>query len=467
MKYFGYCLLGLLGLYTGNFLLTGCAQVGVPTGGPKDSLAPVLLSAQPKEKTLRFSGNKIVLTFDEYVEAAEIQTNVTVSPLPRVMPVITSKLKTITIKLKDSLLENTTYAINFGNSIRDINENNPYKNYTYVFSTGDVIDSLEVTGKVVLAESGKLDTTLNVLLYRDVPDSAVESQKPNYQAKLDGKGNFRFTNLAAGVYKIYALKDGDGGKTYNSPIELFAFNDESLTVGDSTNNITLYAYAEEKDTKPAGTSTRTTTAPRAGADKKLKYTVAALQSNQSLLAPLEISFATPLKDLNQAQFILTDTLYKPVVATRITLDSTRKIVSVQPIWTEEFDYRLLIGKDAAEDTFGNRLAKSDTIRFRTKSKSDYGNLLIRFSNLDTAKHPVLQLFKADEMVRSAAITTASWNDRMMEPGEYEIRILYDRNNNGKWDPGNYKARLQPERAITVDKKITVKANWDNEKEVAL
>ena len=203
----------------------GCAQIGSPTGGPQDSIPPVLVSAYPAIRSTNFKDNKIVLTFNEYVDLQEIQTNVLVSPFPKVNPNITFKLKTVTVKLKDTLKENTTYAINFGNAIRDNNEGNPFKNFTYVFSTGNTIDSLTLNGKIVMAETGKADSTIDVLLYRNAHDSTVQSRKPDYLTKLDKEGNFTFTNLSEGHYKIYALKDGDGGKTYNSSVEVFAFYD--------------------------------------------------------------------------------------------------------------------------------------------------------------------------------------------------------------------------------------------------
>lgn len=190
-----------------------CGQIGFPTGGPKDSIAPRLVNASPTLNSTQVTGNKITLTFDEYVELKDPQTNVLISPFPKKTPAVDFKLKTVTVKLKDSLLPNTTYSINFGNAIVDINEGNPYKNFTYVFTTGDFIDSFKLEGKVLLAETGKADSTILALLYRSPDDSAIQKNKPDYVSKLSGDGSFTFKNLAAGNFKIYALKDGDGSKT--------------------------------------------------------------------------------------------------------------------------------------------------------------------------------------------------------------------------------------------------------------
>ena len=249
IKYLFFIAAFFLFTYIISIAVSGCAQIGAPTGGPRDSIAPVLISATPKLLTTNFKGNKINLIFDEYINVLDVQKNVLVSPFPKTSPVIDFKLKTVSIKLIDTLLANTTYAINFGNAIVDNNENNPYKDFTYVFSTGATIDSLKLSGTVLMAETGKPDSTLQALLYRNANDSSVEKRKPDYIAKINSNGKFTFTNLSEGIYRVYALKDGDGGKTYNSKIESFAFIDKDIVVAALPDSLTLFAYEEEKDKK--------------------------------------------------------------------------------------------------------------------------------------------------------------------------------------------------------------------------
>jgi uncharacterized protein (DUF2141 family) len=433
----------------------------MPTGGPKDSIPPRLVSASPKLKSTNVTGKNITLTFNEYIDLKEPQTNILISPLPKKQPSIDFKLRTVTVKLKDTLLPNTTYSINFGNAIVDNNEGNPLKDFVYVFSTGNQIDSFMLTGNVLIAETGKADSTLMAMLYRKTDDSAVQKRKPDYVAKLSSDGSFSFVNLPAGNFNVYALKDGDGGKTYNSKKEIFAFADAAVPVSETTEPVVLYASALEKE------SSNTKTTKRVLA-KKLQYTTSASAlQNQDILTPFELIFNNPLKKLEAAKLILRDTNYKPIPATAWTIDSTRTKITLTAKWQEAAQYRVIMDTTAITDSANNHLTKIDTIRFTAKEQADYGNVVLRFSNLDLTKHPVLQLVQGDEIKKSYPLTALEWANKFVNPGEYEIRILFDDNSNGKWDPGNYAKKLQPEKAITLKDKLAIKANWDNERDIKL
>ncbi len=447
-------------LYIITISTTGCGQIGMPTGGPKDSIPPRLLNTTPKLKSTNVTGNKITLTFNEYVDLKDPQTNVLISPLPKKQPSIDFKLKTVTVKLKDTLLPNTTYSINFGNAIIDNNEGNPLKDFTFIFSTGNQIDSFMLRGKVILAETGKVDSTLLALLYHKTNDSAVQKNRPDYVARLSGDGSFTFVNLPAGSFNIYALKDGDGGKTYNSKKEIFAFADAAVTVSEKTEPVVLYASALEKESGNTKTVKRVI-------NKRLQYTATPGLQSQDLLSPFELSLNNPLKKFEPEKLILRDTNYKPIPATIWTIDSSRTKITLTVKWQEAAQYRLIMDTTAISDSANNHLGKIDTIRFNVKEQSDYGNVVLRFSNLDLTKHPVLQFVQGEETKKSYPLNASEWSNKFVVPGEYEIRILFDDNNNGKWDPGNYSKKLQPEKAITLTQKIAVRANWDNERDIKL
>ena len=452
------CIISCYILITFN---SGCAQISAPTGGAKDTLPPHLVKASPELNTLNFKGSKISLSFNEYIDLQDLQSNLIISPLQKKSPTINANLKSISIKFKDTLLPNTTYSINFGNAIRDVHEGNILKDFTYVFSTGNIIDSLTLEGNVIMAESGKTDSTLMVMLYHNTADSAVLKTKPDYITRVEGNGNFKFNNLPNTDFKIYALKDGDGGKTYNSKTEIFAFRDTTVNSLKDTTAIILYAYAEQK------TDNNKTTVLKAIPEKKLKYTSNLSVNTQDLLQPLELTFNNPLKKFDIQKPILADTNYKPVSNFTLTMDSTGKKVSLKTTWLPGSAYYFILPKETAADSSGNMLSRSDTIHFTTKRVADYGSILLRFSNIDLAKHPVIQFLSGDELKFSYPIVSAEWSNKLFTPGEYFIRILYDLNNNGMWDPGNYSKKIQPEKAIQLSDKLAIKADWDNERDIKL
>ncbi|MDE3144328.1 MAG: Ig-like domain-containing protein, partial [Bacteroidota bacterium] len=174
---------------------TGCANMIPPSGGPRDSIPPKLFAALPKDSAMNVTTNKITLVFDEYIDGKDIQKNLIVSPYPKNAPIIENKLRNVTIKLKDTLEANTTYSLNFGDGIKDVNEGNIAKNFKYVFSTGKTIDQNTFSGNVILAETGKLDTTLIVVLHRNLADTSIYKNRPRYYTRLDSKGKFVFSNL--------------------------------------------------------------------------------------------------------------------------------------------------------------------------------------------------------------------------------------------------------------------------------
>ncbi|MEO6404683.1 MAG: Ig-like domain-containing domain [Ferruginibacter sp.] len=444
-----------------SILVNGCAQIGTPTGGIRDSLAPMLVRATPAQRTTNFTGNKITLTFNEYIELKDVPNNLFISPVQKINPVISYNLRTISVKFRDTLLPNTTYAVNFGNAIVDLNEGNILRDYSYLFSTGNNIDSMRWSGKVVMAETGQVDSTIIAMLYRRADDSSVQKRKPDYIARLKGDGSFTFRNLPAGSYKVYALKDGDNGKTYNSKTEAFAFLNKEINITDTTSAETLYAYVQEKASPPKVPLFNQAT------DKRLRFTSSATEAAQDILAPLEITFNRAIKNYDTTKIILTDTLFNPITGQHLSLDSTRKILSIYPTWAQGTAYRLLIAKDAVTDTTNTKLNRSDTIKFSTKKTTDYGSLLLRFKNLDLSRHPVIQFLSGEIIKFSYPVTGAEWSQKLFLPGEYSTRILFDTNQNGKWDPGNYSLKLQPEKAFTLPQKLSIKADWENERDISI
>ena len=454
-------------------VFSSCANIVPPQGGPRDSIPPLLLKVTPGDSTRNFTGNRIVFSFDEFIDVQNIQDQLLVSPSPVINPSVDYRLNTVTVRIKDTLDANTTYTINFGNAIRDYTEGNPLRGFTYTFSTGPYIDSLELKGNVVLAETGKLDTTLLVMLHTSPDDSAVVKEKPRYVAKLDSKGEFHFKNLPPKTFYLYALKDEGGTRRYFNDRQLFAFADKPVLMSGNMTPQTLYAYSVRppvRATVPAGLNIskgrkNTETTP----DTRLKFLTNLSNDQQDLLGDLIIRFEQPLRTFDSSRMKLyTDSVFNPVSSYRLVKDSTNKNIILSTSWKENTGYHLVLDREFASDSAGKKLLKTDTVSFTTKKLADYGSLKLRFRNLELSKKPVLQFVLNNNITRSVALTSDAYEQALFFPGDYELRILYDTNGNGVWDPGKFfQLHLQPEIVVPVERRITVRPNFENDIEIQL
>ncbi len=450
---------------------TGCANIIPPSGGPRDSLPPILEKVTPGDSSKNFSASRIVFSFNEFIELQNVQQNLVISPLPKNFPIVDYRLNTVTVRLKDSLEANTTYSLQFGESIKDFTEGNVLKNFTYTFSTGPYIDSLQLRGKVILAETGKIDTTLIVVLHTSPDDSAVAKERPRYITKLDSRGNFIFKNLPPRTFYVYALKDDGGTRRYYDEKQLFAFADKPVTITDSTNEITLYAYSVKPPASSivTGFSLGGRSKATGAADRRLKYQTNLASGQQDLLKDLVITFDDPLKFFDSLKLKLyTDSTYNSVNAHRFQQDSLAKTITISHTWKENTYYHLVMDKDFAEDSSGKKLLKTDTLSFRTKKLTDYGSLKIKFKSLDLTLNPVLFIMAGETIVQSVPLSGPEISLALFAPGEYDLRILYDRNKNGKWDPGNFFGkRIQPELVKPVERRVSEKPAFQNEFDITL
>jgi len=214
-----------------------CAKRGSPTGGAKDIDAPILEKAEPENMTVNFEGNTIKLYFDEYIKLEKLQEQLIVSPPLKYLPEITPQggtNKYVEIKIKDTLKENTTYTLNFGQSIVDNNEGNPAAFLTYVFSTGDYIDSLSLQGVVKDAFNQKADEFLSVMLYEidsTYTDSTIFKRPPNYITNtLDSTVIFTINNIKEGKYALFALKDEAKNNVFDQNSDKIGFIRDTISL---------------------------------------------------------------------------------------------------------------------------------------------------------------------------------------------------------------------------------------------
>lgn len=233
-----------------SLFFTACARKGTITGGLKDTIPPVMTFSSPKNYTTNFSVKEIKLEFDEYVRLKDISKQLIISPpmssKPEILP--TNASKKLTIKLKDTLLQNTTYSINFGSSIQDHNEGNPYHQFTYVFSTGTYIDSLTLSGKIKDAFHQKTDNFVSVMLYEyneTFYDSIIYKENPRYITNtLDSATSFRLNNLKEGKYLLVALKDNNNNYKFDPKSDKIAFYPEPISIPDDSSLYELELFQE-------------------------------------------------------------------------------------------------------------------------------------------------------------------------------------------------------------------------------
>ena len=227
--------------------LTNCAKRGTPSGGPLDTIPPAFVKAIPPNFTTNFSKDEIRIYFNEYIKLTDTQKQLIISP-PLKNSIITpqgSASKVIKIKITDTLIPNTTYVFNFGQSIQDNNESNPYSSFKYVMSTGSFIDSLMVKGTIVDELASKPDDFVSVMLYEvdeSLTDSIVFKESPRYVTNtLDSLTSFEIGNIKEGKYMLIAMKDENANYTFQPKKDKIAFLKEYITIPtDSSYTLKLF-----------------------------------------------------------------------------------------------------------------------------------------------------------------------------------------------------------------------------------
>ena len=218
-------------LLYGMLLLTviySCANIGSPNGGPYDETPPKFVSSTPIPNQINYTGKKIEILFDELIQIEKPSENVIITPPQMELPVIRSAGKKAVIELKDTLKPNTTYTIDFTNSISDNNEKNVFENFSFAFSTGDIIDTLEVSGVLLNAENLEPMPGITIGLHNNLEDSAFVKLPFVRTSRTNDKGQFTIRNIAPGTYHIFALNDVNRDYKFDQPGEDIAFLDSVI-----------------------------------------------------------------------------------------------------------------------------------------------------------------------------------------------------------------------------------------------
>ena len=358
---------GVVGLV---LLFNRCANIVPLEGGAKDTRPPSIdtLHSSAMQAT-NFTGQRVLLTFDEWVKLDNAAAQLIISPPLKYKPEVLLRGRTVSVTWRDTLRPNTTYTLNFGTAVRDLTESNAATNLRYVFSTGAVIDTFSVAGTVVNAVTGKGEKEIWVMLYDAAPleklatataDSVVRRELPYYLAKTDADGNYTLRNLRGGRYKVFALRDANGNYRYDVASEAVGFRTDPLTVPYFP---PVVAPTVKKDTVGNGKAGKTALSKRAG---------------------LRIPFFEPLEPLKVVR--TRSTVYgrtdislnhKPTPDTRLTIlgDTTPlktyvvgdTLYAFTPANTPSTNRVLLLYSPTA----ANAATKPDTVRVRGISQTDY------------------------------------------------------------------------------------------------
>ncbi|GAB4158940.1 MAG: Ig-like domain-containing protein [Winogradskyella sp.] len=504
-----------LGIAMMALIISSCANRGSPSGGEKDIEPPIITSEKPENFSTNYKGGEIVITFNEYIKIKDLRKQLIVSPPmdtdPEIYP-MGGASKYISIKIKDTLQPNTTYAFNFGESIVDNNEGNPYPYYRYVFSTGDTIDSLSVKGYVEDALSKKPEPFISVMLYEVdsiYTDSIVYKEKPRYITNtLDSVTTFSIDNIKAGTYKLVALKDKNGNFIYDQKNDKIGFYEDYITVPtDKEYGLTLFKEQTNfKAIKPKQEAESRIMFPYEGDYEQIRINVLGeTPENYTTRITKDVETDTlyywykPNFEIDTTFFVVSnkkyidtfkhrfrkldaDSLNIKIISPRnlnfdkdFTLEGSTPLVkidtskislidkdSIPVVFNVEYDsiynrYKLPFKKDEGQkyyvkllpetftDFYGN--VNKDTINevIRTKMKSEYGNVRVRLIN---AKFPlIVQLVnnKGEVEYEQYAMTSPVVDFTNVVPKLYDLRVIYDTNENGKYDTGNFLLGQQPER----------------------
>lgn len=352
-------------------ILASCAKRGNITGGAKDTIAPVLNASFPKNFSTEFKGNTIKLTFDEFIKLKDLKKQLIISPPLKNDPLISPQTptKTITIKINDTLQNNTTYSFNFGQSIADNNEGNPYNQFKYVFSTGKHIDSLAISGKVKDAYFKDVESFVSVMLYdvnKNFNDSIVYKQMPRYITNtLDSLKTFRLENLQAGKYLLVAMKDYNSNNKFDPKKDKIGFYKQFISVPNDT-VYELELFKENlpfKAFKPTQASGNRLLLGYEGNIKLKENRPKIVLKNKGQLIP-SILTQLPKKDSLQVW-------YKPIKTDSLSIEVT------QNDYKKSFTFKV---KDQKKDTLNIKIAQQGTLSAKNRFTLESATPLVKFDS---------------------------------------------------------------------------------------
>lgn len=534
MRRFSVLVISLSGL-----LFTACARIVPLSGGEQDVLPPRPVRYIPDSATRNFTSKVIRIRFNEFIQLRDPTREILISPPLPADPQMKAKGKWLIIKLpKVSLSPSTTYLIQFGNSIADINEGNVLKDFFYVFSTGADLDSGSITGIVSTVPVQMPLKGLRVMLYPDtLPDSLILQRKPAYFAEADENGRFRLRFIRPGTYTVAALKEENNNMVYDRPGEWVAFLPQKVNISDKTPDVALVAFREpppradskmlvyeragkaslpivpgmvfrsltkEKDslqviitfndaedslliffpeppvptelqflvtytgreisdtlkfTSRFGKSKPTKPGPGRTAGGFIPLATAIQAAGTSTLEPLWLRFPEPLGIMDPGRMKLVEAGADTLPVQFRFADSVRLKILMENTLKPARDYRLYLGKGSFTSLTG-RISDSLSYAFKTLPSSGYSALQVGVSDSLYRGGRVLAELLDEKLFRLKPYFVFRegeiLNMGMLPAGRYRLRFIYDRNENGRWDTGDLRARRLPEEIILLSQVIDLR-----------
>lgn len=509
-----YCLIILL--------LLGCAQIEPLQGGPKDTNAPAIDSAKsyPYNGQLNYNRQDIKLKFNEFIKLNNESENIIIVPKPTIDPVIKAKNKTLTIEFQEALQPNTTYNITFNGAIKDLTEGNDSV-FQYVFSTGDYIDSLALTGKVQDAFTNKADPGILVGLYvmeQPLLDSVPLLQKPYYLTQSKDDGTFSLNYLKAGSYALFAFQDANKNLKLD-PSEKRAFYEQQVVLpvdeeielktfieagGDCIIEDTEYEYPGKLtvvlSTEPKSFELSATqdlildphstadsliywlsdnptselrfftnlngeldtlkpimkNVPDKPEDRKLKQTNNVVKGKLLPEENLRIEFTDPIArlDTSAIKVYTADSTLLPMP--KFTIDATQLIFETYGTLAQN----LIIDSAAVQSVFGLSNETEINLLFENYKEDYYGNLMVNCDTVFT-QNVIVELMKDGQTIDLRKFQEVMSYEQLL-PGDYQLRLVFDVNEDGEWTTGALHALRSPENMIYFEGNIQVKSKWDKE-----
>ncbi len=525
----------IFAIFIGSLLFnTHCASVQQPMGGPKDSIPPKILNETPANLTSNFKSKEVVIEFDEFIKLQNEFKEISVTPDMEKLPLYQIKKRSLVITLPDTLEENTTYTINFGKAIGDYNEGNPLLNYSYVFATGDQIDSLNVSGTVTNALTLEKEKETTVMLIPTRQDSIFGKRKANIFTLTDSAGNFTIRNLKEDTYRIYALKEKDDNRIFNGSDEEIGFLPDSFLLNKDTSNIKLATSRPvpktlrllDRKIEKNGTVTFVFNRPliqpelevvspsSLNENKIVNYNrsgdsvsmwlsemtfdslkVHIKESNELLdsttirrsknekydrdliitdninsqkvnrVKHIVLNSTAPIKSFNKQNILLTEDSIPRNNYQLIQDTSSNQAYLIRYNWRPKRNYQLELKENAFQGYFGEK-SKAVTRTFTLDETENFGDIILKINVPDTIQNQYLVQITNDKKDNLFLSQPISKSERLVfkqfPGGKYLIRIVYDANKNGKWDPADVENKILPEKVWYHSKNITVRPNWEQE-----